>query len=111
MNNLISNLDLNQKVTLKIKYLSYPDDCLEAFKTKGTLRECLAEVADSDNFYINGDEILDEEEPLSLEEILEKLDDSDGAAFIIDLSVRVGNAKYQTLIENDINDLADYEEW
>ena len=111
MNNLISNLDLNQKVTLKVKYLSYSDDCLEAFKTKGTLRECLAEVADSDNFYINGDEILDDDEPLSLEEILEKLDDADGAAFIINLSIRVGNAKYQTLIENDINDLADYDEW
>lgn len=109
MANLISNLDLNQKVTLKVKYRSYPDDILDAFKTKGTLRECLAEVADSDNFYITGDEILDDEEPLSLEEILEKLDDSDGAAFIIDLSVRVGNAKYQTLIEND-DDLSDYDE-
>lgn len=110
MNNLISNLNLNQKVTLKVKYRSYPDDCLEAFKTQGTLRECLAEVADSDNFYITGDEILDDEEPLSLEEILEKLDDSDGAAFIIDLSIRVGNGKYQTLIEND-DDLSDYDEW
>ena len=110
MINLISNLNLNQKVTLKVKYRSYPDDCLEAFKTQGTLRECLAEVADSDNFYITGDEILDDEEPLSLEEILEKLDDSDGAAFIIDLSIRVGNGKCQTLIEND-DDLSDYDEW
>ena len=110
MINLISNLNLNQKVTLKVKYRSYPDDCLEAFKTQGTLRECLAEVADSDNFYITGDEILVDEEPLSLEEILEKLDDSDGAAFIIDLSIRVGNGKCQTLIEND-DDLSDYDEW
>ena len=110
MVNLISNLDLEQEVTLKVKYRSYPDDSLEAFKTQGTLRECLAEVADSDNFYITGDEILDDEEPLSLEEILEKLDDSDGAALIVDLSVRVGNAKYQTLIEND-DDLSDYDEW
>lgn len=110
MVNLISNLNLNQKVTLKVKYRSYPDDCLEAFKTQGTLRECLAEVADADNFYITGDEVLDDEEPLSLEEILEKLDDCDGAALIIDLSVRVGNGKCQTLIEND-DDLSDYDEW
>lgn len=110
MINLISNLDLNQKVTLKAKYRSYPDDYLETFKTQGTLKECLAEFVDSDNFYIEGYEILDDEEPLSLEEILEKLDDSDGAAFIIDLSVRVGKAKYQTLIEND-DDVDDYDEW
>lgn len=110
MVNLIPNLNLNQKVSLKVKYLSYPDNSLEAFKTQGTLRECLAEVADSDNFYINGDEILNDDEPLSLNEILEKLDDSDGAAFIIDLSIRVGNGKFQTLIEND-DDLSDYDEW
>ena len=110
MINLISNLNLNQKVTLKVKYRSYPDDCLEAFKTQGTLRECLAEVADSDNFYITGDEILDEVDSLSLEEILEKLDDCDGAAFTIDLSIRVGNGKCQTLIEND-DDFSDYDEW
>ena len=110
MINLISNLNLNQKVTLKVKYRSYPDDILDAFKTQGTLRECLAEVADADNFYITGDEVLDDDESLSLEEILEKLDDSDGAAFIIDLSVKVENGKYQTLIEND-DDLSDYDEW
>lgn len=110
MANLISNLDLNQKVTLKVKYRSYPDDILDAFKTEGTLRECLAEVADADNFYITSDEILDDDEPLSLQEILERLDDPDGAALIVDLSVRVGNAKYQTLIEND-DYLSHYDEW
>ena len=110
MVNLISNLDLDQEVTLKVKYRSCPDDILDAFKTQGTLRECLAEVADADNFYITGDEVLDDDEPLSLEEILEKLDDSDGAALIVDLSVRVGNAKYQTLIEND-DYLSHYDEW
>lgn len=110
MINLISNLNLDQEVTLKVKYRDYPGNSLEAFKTQGTLRECLAEVADSGNFYIGGYEILDEVDSLSLEEILEKLDDSDGAAFIIDLSIRVGNGECQTLIKND-DDLSDYDEW
>lgn len=105
----MTNLSLDQKVTLKVEYEGYSyygmGGGINRFTTKGTLRECLAQVAESDSFYISGKEIReghleDEEEELTLTDILNKLDDSDGAAYIIYLKVRVGNGKYETLIEN-----------
>lgn len=100
----MENLTLDTKVQLKVRLSTYPTGMMESFKTKGTLRECLAEVADFDSFYIQGDEIRrgvdDDGEILTLDSILDRLDNCDGAAYIFELEVRVGNGKYECLIAN-----------
>ena len=66
----------------------------KAIVSAPTVREALAKMADNMRLYIDGDDILDEEEYPDIDDIIDRIVDSDGCDYIYLLKNMTDNEVY-----------------